>query len=81
MSEKKSIKEQADDIRKDLDELIGHDSSSEISDRIETDPQLPAKRQEHLMSFSELKLNSTKKAKKTISALMKISKLKRKWTK
>jgi hypothetical protein len=71
MSEKKSIKEQADDIRKDLDELIGHDSSSEISDRIETDPQLPAKRQEHLMSFSELKLNSTKKAKKTISALMK----------
>jgi hypothetical protein len=71
MSEKKSIKEQADDIRKDLDELIGHDSSTEISDRIETDPQLPAKRQEHLMSFSELKLNSTKKAKKTISALMK----------
>ena len=71
MSEKKSIKEQADDIRKDLDELIGHDSSTEISDMIETDPQLPAKRQEHLMSFSELKINSTKKAKKTISALMK----------
>jgi hypothetical protein len=71
MSEKKSIKEQADDIRKDLDELIGHDSSTEISDIIETDPQLPAKRQEHLMSFSELKINSTKKAKKTISALMK----------
>lgn len=71
MSEKKSIKEQADDIRKDLDELIGHDTTREISDVIETDPKLPAKREERLMSFSELKINSTKKAKKTISALMK----------
>jgi hypothetical protein len=71
MSEKKGIKEQAEDIRKDLDELIGLDTSKEISDVIETDPQLPAKRQEHLLSFRELKTNSTKKAKKTISALMK----------
>lgn len=71
MSEKKSIREQADDIRKDLDELIGHDNSKEISDVIETDPQLPAKRQESYMSFPELKESSTKKAKKTISALMK----------
>jgi hypothetical protein len=71
MSEKKSIKEQAEDIRKDLDELIGSDNSKEISDVIETDPQLPAKRQASHISFSELKLNSTKKAKKTISALMK----------
>lgn len=71
MSEKKSIKEQAEDIRRDLDELIGDDSSKEISDVIETDPKLPAKRPESHMSFSELKINSTKKAKKTISALMK----------
>jgi hypothetical protein len=71
MSEKKSIKEQADDIRRDLDELIGNDNSKEISDVIETDPPLPAKRQESLMSFSQLKESSTKKAKKTISALMK----------
>jgi len=71
MSEKKGIKEQAEDIRKDLDELIGLDTSKEISDVIETDPQLPAKRPEVYMSFSELKESSTKKAKKTISALMK----------
>jgi hypothetical protein len=71
MSENKSIRDQAEDIRRDLDELIGGDSSAEISDVIETDPQLPAKRQESYMSFSELKESSTKKAKKTISALMK----------
>jgi len=71
MSEKKSIKEQAEDIRRDLDELIGDDSSKEISDVIDTDPQLPAKRPERIMSFGELKESSTKKAKKTISALMK----------
>lgn len=71
MPENKSIRDQAEDIRRDLDELIGGDSSAEISDVIETDPQLPAKRQESYMSFSELKESSTKKAKKTISALMK----------
>lgn len=71
MSENKSIRDQAEDIRRDLDELIGGDSSAEISDVIETDPQLPAKRQESYMSFPELKDSSTKKAKKTISALMK----------
>lgn len=71
MSENKSIRDQAEDIRRDLDELIGGDSSAEISDVIETDPQLPAKRQESYMSFTELKDSSTKKAKKTISALMK----------
>jgi hypothetical protein len=71
MSERKSIKDQAEDIRKELDELIGDDSSREISDVIDTDPQLPAKRPEKIMSFGELKESSTKKAKKTISALMK----------
>lgn len=69
--EKKSIKEQAEDIRRDLDELIGNDSEREISDVIETDPQLPAKREKKLKSFPELKKSSTKKAKRTISALMK----------
>lgn len=69
--EKKSIREQADDIRKDLDELIGHDVEKEISDVIETDPQLPARREKKLKSFPELKASSTKKAKRTISALMK----------
>lgn len=71
MSDKKTIREQADDIRRDLDELIGADTSAEISDVIETDPQLPARRQEEYVSFAQLKDNSTKKAKKTISALMK----------
>lgn len=71
MSENKSIKDQAEDIRRDLDELIGNDTSREISDVIETDPKLPAKRPETYMSFSELKESSTRKAKKTISALMK----------
>ncbi len=71
MSEKKTIREQAEDIRKDLDELIGSDSSVEISDVIETDPQLPTRRPEEYVSFAQLKDNSTKKAKKTISALMK----------
>ena len=71
MSDKKTIREQADDIRRDLDELIGADTSTEISDVIETDPQLPARRPEEYVSFAQLKDNSTKKAKKTISALMK----------
>lgn len=71
MSERKSMKDQAEDIRRDLDELIGEDTSMEISDVIETDPQLPAKRTKKLKSFPELKKSSTKKAKRTISALMK----------
>jgi hypothetical protein len=71
MSDKKTIREQAVDIRRYLDELIGADTSAEISDVIETDPQLPTRRQEEYVSFAQLKDNSTKKAKKTISALMK----------
>ena len=70
MSENKSIKDQAEDIRRDLDELIGA-SSNDIEDVIETDPQLPARRQVEHKSFAEIKDSSTKKAKKTISALMK----------
>ena len=70
MSENKSIKDQAEDIRRDLDELIGA-SSNDIEDVIETDPQLPARRQVEHKSFAEIKDSSTKKAKRTISALMK----------
>jgi len=70
MSKDKKLNEQAEDIRKDLEELIGS-SSDPINDTIEIDPQLPAKRVEASMSFGELKKNSTKKAKRTISALMK----------
>jgi hypothetical protein len=70
MSENKSIKDQAEDIRRDLDELIGA-GNSDITDVIETDPNLPARRPEPQKSFTELKESSTKKAKKTISALMK----------
>lgn len=70
MSENKSIKDQAEDIRKDLDELIGA-SAGEISQVIETDVTLPARRPQNQLSFAELKESSTRKAKKTITALMK----------
>ena len=70
MSENKSIKDQAEDIRKELDELIGS-GSGEISEVIETDVQLPARRPQNQLSFAELKESSTRKAKKTITALMK----------
>jgi len=70
MSDDKNIKNQAEDIRKELEELIGGDTEP-LQETIDTDPQLPAKRMEPLMSFGELKASSTKKAKKTITALMK----------
>lgn len=70
MSENKSIKDQAEDIRKDLDELIGA-SAGEISQVIETDVALPARRPQNQLTFAELKESSTRKAKKTITALMK----------
>jgi hypothetical protein len=70
MSENKSIKDQAEDIRKELDELIGS-GSGEISEVIETDVQLPARRPQNQLTFAELKESSTRKAKKTITALMK----------
>jgi len=68
---KKTIKDQAEDIRRDLDSLIGNDTES-IEEMVDTDPKLlPAKERELLPSFKELKGSSTKKAKKTITALMK----------
>lgn len=70
MSDKKSIKSQAEDIRKELDDLIGDNST--IEETIETDPELPAKRDEvALPSYGQLKAKSTTKAQKTITSLMK----------
>ena len=66
---KKSINEQADDIRRELDDLIGDNSN--IEDVIETDPQLPAVERPQLPSFTDLKGSATKKAQKTITSLMK----------
>jgi hypothetical protein len=68
--EKKSIKDQAEDIRKELDELIGE--SVDITETTDTDPGfLPIQPKEVLPSFGELKNRSSKTAKKTITALMK----------
>ena len=69
MSDKKNIKSQAEDIRKELDDLIG--DHNPIEENINTDPVLPAKREQtRLPSYTELKTSSSKKAKKTISSLM-----------
>ena len=70
MSEKKNIKSQAEDIRQELDDLIGEHTP--IEDSIDTDPQLPTKREKVKMpSYGELKTSSSTKAKKTITSLMK----------
>jgi hypothetical protein len=71
MSEdKKSINSQAEDIRKELDDLIGNNDT--IQDVIETDPELPSKRDlPTLPTYGELKISSSNKAKKTITSLMK----------
>lgn len=69
---KKNISEQADQIRKELDDLIGDTGSLDV----EKDPSdLPIRRQNTdiapRVSYEELKSTATKKATKTISALMK----------
>ena len=70
MSDKKDIKSQANEIRQELDNLIG--DHTPLEETVETDPQLPAKReQQSLPSYGEIKSTSTKKAKKTITSLMK----------
>ena len=69
-NDKKSIKSQAEDIRRELDDLIG--SNDPIEDVIDTDPALPAKNDAPaLPSYGQLKNNSTTKAQKTITRLMK----------
>lgn len=67
---KRTISEQADDIRKELDELIGLDETP-ISDIAVKDPALPSVRDRAPISFSNMKSGATAKAKKTINALMK----------
>jgi len=70
MSDEKNIKSQAEDIRKELDDLIG--GNSPIEETINTDPELPAKREKpRLPSYTELKTSSSKRAQKTITSLMK----------
>jgi len=69
---KKNISEQADQIRKELDDLIGDTGMMDV----ETDPQdIPMKQPRAEMvpqvSYVELKSSATKKAQKTITALMK----------
>ena len=70
---KRSISEQADEIRKELDELIGDTDSLDV----ETDPiDVPIKQRTNReliphVSYKELKSSATKKAQKTITALMK----------
>ena len=72
MTDKKiTIKEQAENIRKDLDELIGNDAET-IKDIVETDPPMsPIRQVEKQPSYPELKQASVKKAKRTITSLMK----------
>lgn len=69
---KPTVKAQVDEIRKELDELIGFDTEP-IEKVVETDPALPVKNEDYvpLPSFPELKNKSAKQAKRTISALMK----------
>lgn len=69
---KRSISEQADEIRKELDFLIGDDESLDI----ESDPNdLPVDTRPtqlaRTIDYTELKDKATQKAKKTISSLMK----------
>ncbi len=68
---KRTIAEQADDIRKELDDLIG-DSPLEV----ENDPKdLPIQARPTdiapLVNYTELKAGASKKAQKTITSLMK----------
>lgn len=71
MSENKSIKDQADEIRRELDNLIGDDETLDL----DIDPadsqitRMPISRTP--VNYSEIKDRATAKAKKTISSLMK----------
>lgn len=71
MSEKKSIRDQADEIRRELDDLIGDDESLNV----ETDPVETGIVQQPTslppVNYADIKTKSTNKAKKTITSLMK----------
>lgn len=65
----KSIKDQGDEIRRELENLIGPDESLDMIDK---DPELPAMRpQQPVVNYAEMKGGAEKKAKKTIESLMK----------
>jgi hypothetical protein len=63
----KSMKDQADEIRRELEDLIGPDESLDLV----KDPELPALRPTGGTNYAELKGSAEKKAKKTIESLMK----------
>jgi hypothetical protein len=67
MSDRKTLRSQADEIRNELDSLIGNDES--LEGIIDIDPQLPAQ-QQTAFNFLQVKGNADKQAKKTIDALM-----------
>jgi hypothetical protein len=76
MSEEKDknrpIRDQAEDIRKELEWLIGDEES--LTDLVDTDTPLPSVPPAHkspAVSYSTLKSSSETQAKKTITALMK----------
>ena len=76
MSEEKDknrpIRDQAEDIRKELEWLIGDEES--LTDLVETDPVLPSRELAHktpAVSYATLKTGAETQAKKTITALMK----------
>ena len=73
MSDKKpSISEQADQIREELDFLIGDDESLDVESDPTDLPMLePTKDIVPSVSYKELKSKATKKAQRTITSLMK----------
>ena len=72
MSEKKrTISEQADEIRKELDDLIGDDVMNVESDPRDLPIQAKPTDLAPMVNYTELKGAATKKAQKTITSLMK----------
>jgi hypothetical protein len=66
---KKTINQRADEIRNELDNLIGNDESLE---GIEVDPKLPKTREDYTpFNYATVKGNADIQAKKTITSLMK----------
>lgn len=70
MSDKdKSIRSQADEIRNELDSLIGNDDS--LEGIVDVDPKLPVASEHYEpFNYSTVKGNADKQAKKTIDSLM-----------
>ena len=68
---KKTIAEQADDIRQELDALIGDSPLDVENDPKDLPIQAKPTAMAPLVNYTELKSSATKKAQKTITALMK----------